>query len=52
MEIINIGKVQKLVPNLKDKKTYVVHIRYLDQALKNSVRLKQYIGFIDLNKTI
>ena len=27
-----IGRVEKLVPNLKDKKGYVVHTKALDQA--------------------
>ena len=33
MERMKIGRVEKLVPNLKDKKGYVVHIKALDQAL-------------------
>ena len=28
------------VPNLKDKKGYVVHIKALDQALKHGLKLK------------
>ena len=36
-----INNVQKLVPNLYDKKKYVIHIATLDQALKNGLILKQ-----------
>ena len=38
---MKIGKVQKLVPNLKNKKTYVVHMKNLDPALKHGLRLKK-----------
>ena len=31
---MKIRKVEKLVPNLKDKRTYVVHIRNPNQTLK------------------
>ena len=29
------GKVEKLVPNLNDKKGYIVHIKTLNQVLKH-----------------
>ena len=32
---MKIGKVEKLLPNLKDKKTDAIHIKNLDQALKS-----------------
>ena len=35
-----INKVEKLVPNLHDKKNYVIHIRALDQALKHGLILE------------
>ena len=35
------GKVEKLVINLKAKKTYVVHIKTLDQKLKHGLKLKK-----------
>ena len=38
---MKIGRVEKLVPNLKHKKRYVVHIKALDQALKHGLRLKK-----------
>ena len=31
--------VEKLVPNLKDRKGYVVHIKALDQALRHGLKL-------------
>ena len=39
-EKIKTDKIEKLVPNLFDKKKYVVHIWDLDQALKNGLVLK------------
>ena len=38
---MKIERVEKLVPNLKNKKGYVVHIKALDQALKHGLRLKK-----------
>ena len=38
---MKIGREEKLVPNLKDKKGYVVHIKALDQALKHGLKLKK-----------
>ena len=40
-ERMKIGKVEKLVPNLNNKKRYVVHIKALDQALKHGLILKK-----------
>ena len=34
-EKLKINGVEKLVPNLFDKKKYVIHIRALDQALQH-----------------
>ena len=39
----------KLVPNLKDKKTYV-HINNLEQALKHSLKLKKVHKVIRFEK--
>ena len=36
-----IGREEKLVPNLRDKKWYVVHIKKLNQALKHGLKLKK-----------
>ena len=41
VEKMKIGREGKLVPNLKDKKGYVVHIKALDQALKHGLKLKK-----------
>ena len=38
---MKIGKVEKLVPNLKDKRRYVLHIKTLNQALKHGLKLKK-----------
>ena len=38
---MKIKKVEKLMPNLKRKKRYVVHIDALDQALKHGLKLKK-----------
>ena len=40
VEKMKIGRVEKLVPNLKGKKGYVVYIKALDQALKHGLKLK------------
>ena len=45
-----IGGVEKLVPNLRDKKNYVIHIRALDQALKHGLVLEQIHRAIEFNQ--
>ena len=40
-EVMKIEKVEKLVPNLHDKKEYLIHIRYLKQALNHELVLKK-----------
>ena len=37
---MKINGVEKLIPNLYDKKRYVIHIRALDQALKHRLVLE------------
>ena len=37
---MKINGVEKLLPNLYDKKRYVIHIRALDQALKHGLVLE------------
>ena len=47
-EKMAINKVEKLVPNLRDTKNYVIHIRALDQALRHGLvleRIHRAIGF-------
>ena len=38
-ERMEINGIEKLVPNLRDKKNYVNHIKALDQALQHGLRL-------------
>ena len=38
---MKINGVEKLVPNLDDKKNYVVHIKALNQALKHGLVLEK-----------
>ena len=40
-ERMKIGRVEKLVPNLKNKKRYVVHIKALGKALKHGLKFKK-----------
>ena len=40
-ERMTIGGVEKLVPNLYYKKRYIIHIRALDQAIKNGLVLER-----------
>ena len=50
-ERMKIGREEKLVPNLKDKKGYVVHIKALDQALKHSLKLKKVHRVIEFRQS-
>ena len=50
-ERMKIGRVEKLVPNLKDKKRYVVHIKALDQALKHGLKLKKVHQVIEFRQS-
>ena len=38
-ERMKINHVEKLVPNLQNKKNYVIHVRTLDQALSHGLIL-------------
>ena len=40
-ERMKINGVEKLIPNLFDKRKYVIHIRALDQALKHGLILEK-----------
>ena len=40
-ERINCGKVEKLIPNLRDKEKYVIHYKNLKQYLKLGLKLKR-----------
>ena len=40
-ERMKINGVEKLIPNLFDKKKYIIHIRALDQALRHGLVLEK-----------
>ena len=50
-ERMEIGRVEKLVRNLKDKKEYVVQIKSLDQALKRGLKLKTVHRVIEFHQS-
>ena len=50
-EKLKINKVEKLVPNLYDKQKYVIHIRALDQALKDGLVLEKVYRVIEFNQS-
>ena len=49
-ERMKTGKCKKLVCNLYDKKSYVVHIRSLKQALNHGLILKKVHRVIQFNQ--
>ena len=49
-ERMKIGRMVKLVPNLQDKKGYVVHTKVLDQALKHGLKLKKVHRVIEFQQ--
>ena len=50
-EKMKINKVEKLVPNLHDKKKYVIHIRALNQALEHWLILEKVHRVIEFNES-
>ena len=48
---MNINEVEKLVPNLYDKKNYVIHIQALNQALKHRLILKNVHHVIEFDQS-
>ena len=40
---MKVNGVEKLIPNLYDKRKYIVHIRALKQALDHGLMLERYI---------
>ena len=50
-ERMEINGVEKLVPNLRDKKNYVIHIRALDQALRHGLVLEHIHRAIEFNQS-
>ena len=51
MERMKIGRAEKLVPNLKNKKGYVVHIKAVDQALRHGLKLKKVDQVIEFQQS-
>ena len=49
-ERMEINGVEKLVPNLRDKKSYIIHIQALDQALRHGLRLDRIHRVIEFNQ--
>ena len=50
-EKMKINKVEKLVPNLRDKKDYIIHIQASDQALKHGLVLEHIHRAIEFNQS-
>ena len=50
-ERMEINGVEKLVPNLRDKKNYVIHIQALNQALKHGLILDRIHRAIELDQS-
>ena len=49
-EWMEINGVEKLVPNLRDKKNYVIHIQALNQVLQHGLRLDTIHRAIEFNQ--
>ena len=50
-ERMKINGVEKLVPNLRDKKNYVIHIQALNQALQHRLRLDRIHRAIEFDQS-
>ena len=50
-ERMEINEVEKLVPNLKDKKNYVIHIQALNQALQHGLILDRIHRAIEFDQS-
>ena len=48
---MEINGVEKLVPNLSDKKNYVIHIQALNQALQHGLRLDRIHRAIEFDES-
>ena len=51
-ERMEINGVEKLVPNLRDKKNYVIHIQALNQVLQHGLRLDRIHRAIEFDQLI
>ena len=50
-ERMEINGVEKLVPNLRDKKNYVIYIQALNQALQHGLRLDRIHRAIEFDQS-
>ena len=50
-ERMEINGVEKLVPNLRDKKNYVIHIQALNQGLQHGLRLDRIYRAIEFDQS-
>ena len=50
-ERMEINGVEKLVPNLRDKKNYIIHIQALNQALQHRLRLDRIHRVIEFDQS-
>ena len=50
-ERMEINGVEKLVPNLRDKKNYVIHIQALNQVLQHGLRLDRIHRVIEFDQS-
>ena len=50
-ERIEINGVEKLVPNLRDKKNYIIHIQALNQVLQHELRLDRIHRVIEFDQS-
>ena len=50
-ERMEINGVEKLVPNLRDKKNYVIHIQALNQGLQHGLRLNRIHRAIEFDQS-
>ena len=48
---MKINGVEKLIPNLYDKKKYIIHIRALDQTLKHGLVLERIHRAIEFKQS-
>ena len=47
---MKFGRLKKLVPSLKDKKGYFVHIKKLNQALRRGLKLRKVHRVIEFQQ--
>ena len=50
-ERVEINGVEKLVPNLRDKKNYVIHIQPLNQVLQHGLRLNRINRAVEFDQS-